>query len=90
MLLPVKLLKAPEWQQPALHFSHSFQTWVRCRLSHSHLQGRKQLRQELLERQQQLQHPVPRLIGLSSQLCLLDVPQVPTISGSNAQVSRHS
>lgn len=47
-----------------------------------------QLQQELLERQQQLQHPVPRLIGLSSQLCLLDVPQVPKISGTNAQVSR--
>ena len=50
-----------------------------------HLQGRVQLRQELLE---QLQHPVSRLIGLSSQLCLLDMPQVPQISGTQAQVSR--
>lgn len=48
-------------------------------------EGRVQLRQELLERQQQLQHPVSRLIGLSSQLCLLDLPQVPKISGTNAQ-----
>ena len=47
------------------------------------------MRQALLERQQHLQHPVPRLIGLSSQLCLLDVPPVLKISGTNVQVSRH-